>query len=222
MADTETKNLSAQINAFATRVGTEVKAVKGRVTTAEGKISTLETTVAGIQTTIESKSEINDEVVATTSTYSSSKIASEITAAKQAVKNDLLDGAGAAYDTLKELGALIDTNKNAIDALEAVAANHVVFDKAQELTDEQKAFARGNIGAASAAEVTTLSGKVTANETALAGKASQADLDTANGKITANEAAIALKASQADLTALEAKVGNVETDFVATFEAALA
>lgn len=222
MADTETKNLSAQINAFATRVGTEVKAVKGRVTTAEGKISTLETTVAGIQTTIESKSEINDEVVATTSTYSSSKIASEITAAKQAVKNDLLDGAGAAYDTLKELGALIDTNKSAIDALEAVAANHVVFDKAQELTDEQKAFARGNIGAASAAEVTTLSGKVTANETALAGKASQADLDTANGKITANEAAIALKASQADLTALEAKVGNVETDFVATFEAALA
>lgn len=37
------------------------------------------------------------------------------------VKNDLLNGAGAAYDTLKELGALIDTNTNAIDALETVA-----------------------------------------------------------------------------------------------------
>lgn len=221
MAETETKTLSAQINAFATRVGTEVKAVKSRVTTAEGKISTLETTVGNIQTSIESKSEINDAAVATNSTYSSSKIVSEITAAKQAVKNDLLDGAGAAYDTLKELGALIDTNRDAIDALETVAAGHVVFDKAQSLTDPQKAQARTNIGAASAAEVTTLSGKVTANENALAGKASKADLDTANGKIAANEAAIALKASQADLAALEAKVGDTNTNFVATFEAAL-
>lgn len=46
-----------------------------------------------------------------------------------AVKNDLLNGAGSAYDTLKELGDLIDDNKDAIDVLEAVAsgkadANH--------------------------------------------------------------------------------------------------
>jgi hypothetical protein len=40
-----------------------------------------------------------------------------------AVKNDLLNGAGDAYDTLKELGNLIDDNHDAIDALEAVAAN---------------------------------------------------------------------------------------------------
>lgn len=39
------------------------------------------------------------------------------------VKNDLLNGAGEAYDTLKELGDLINTNVNAIDALESVAAN---------------------------------------------------------------------------------------------------
>lgn len=38
------------------------------------------------------------------------------------VKNDLLNGAGTAYDTLKELGDLIDTNVDAIDALEVVAA----------------------------------------------------------------------------------------------------
>ena len=37
------------------------------------------------------------------------------------VKNDLLNGAGAAYDTLKELGDLIDDNTDAIDALERVA-----------------------------------------------------------------------------------------------------
>lgn len=39
------------------------------------------------------------------------------------IKNDLLNGAGAAYDTLKELGELIDENHDAITALEEVATN---------------------------------------------------------------------------------------------------
>lgn len=43
--------------------------------------------------------------------------------AANAVKNDLLNGAGEAYDTLKELGDLIDENVTAIDALETVATN---------------------------------------------------------------------------------------------------
>lgn len=47
---------------------------------------------------------------------------SAATTAANTVKNDLLNGAGAAYDTLKELGDLIDTNTDAIDALESVAA----------------------------------------------------------------------------------------------------
>ena len=38
------------------------------------------------------------------------------------IKNDLLNGAGAAYDTLKELGELIDENHNAIEALETIAS----------------------------------------------------------------------------------------------------
>lgn len=42
--------------------------------------------------------------------------------AANAVKNDLLNNAGEAYDTLKELGDLIDDNKDAIDALETIAA----------------------------------------------------------------------------------------------------
>ena len=39
------------------------------------------------------------------------------------VKNDLLNGAGEAYDTLKELGDLINDNQDAIGALETVATN---------------------------------------------------------------------------------------------------
>lgn len=42
--------------------------------------------------------------------------------AANTVKNDLLNGAGGAYDTLKELGALIDTNTDALQALEEVAS----------------------------------------------------------------------------------------------------
>lgn len=42
--------------------------------------------------------------------------------AAASVKSDLLNGAGAAYDTLKELGDLIDDNTDAIGALETVAA----------------------------------------------------------------------------------------------------
>lgn len=38
------------------------------------------------------------------------------------VKNDLLNGAGTAYDTLKELGELIVDNADAIDALETIAS----------------------------------------------------------------------------------------------------
>ena len=37
------------------------------------------------------------------------------------IKNDLLNNAGSAYDTLKELGDLIDDNTDAISALETVA-----------------------------------------------------------------------------------------------------
>lgn len=43
--------------------------------------------------------------------------------AAKKIKDDLLNGAGDAYDTLKELGELIDENQDAIDALETVASS---------------------------------------------------------------------------------------------------
>ena len=67
------------------------------------------------------------------------------------MKNDLLGGAGEAYDTLKELADALVTNKDAITALQQIAKGHVQFDKAQALNDDQKKQARANIGALSAA-----------------------------------------------------------------------
>ena len=43
--------------------------------------------------------------------------------AARIMKEDILNGAGAAYDTLKEVGALIEENKDAIEALEAIAGS---------------------------------------------------------------------------------------------------
>jgi hypothetical protein len=63
--------------------------------------------------------------------------------AANAVKNDLLNNAGAAYDTLKELGDLIDDNKDAIDALETVAsgkANAVHTHAISDVTGLQSAL----------------------------------------------------------------------------------
>lgn len=56
-----------------------------------------------------------------TKTDASNKLA-EAKSYANGIKNDLLNGAGDAYDTLKELGDLIDENTDAIDALETVAA----------------------------------------------------------------------------------------------------
>lgn len=212
MAETET--FSKQINNLAIRVGKECRLIyakigKAALTTAEknsligaineldaavksndGDITAINTAITNLQSAVSGL--IDDTTASTTKVYSSSKVDSQITAAKQAVKNDLLGGAGTAYDTLKELADLIETNKTAIEALRALAAGHVKYDAAQDLTDEQKAQARTNIGAIAASEV---------------------NLIEVNNKIAANTTKI---------NGLKTSLGDLSTDFVAAFEAELA
>lgn len=63
-------------------------------------------TIENVKTKIDETKEYADSAASTAATK---------------VKNDLLNGAGDAYDTLQELGILIDENHDAIDALEIVA-----------------------------------------------------------------------------------------------------
>lgn len=76
----------------------------------ESGLNTTDVLIKGvsIQSTIEQKA---DSTLASAKEYADD------------IKDDLLNGAGAAYDTLKELGALIDVNVDAIDALDKVAAS---------------------------------------------------------------------------------------------------
>jgi phosphoglycerate-specific signal transduction histidine kinase len=55
--------------------------------------------------------------------YTESEIDSMLSTTASTIKNDLLNGAGEAYDTLKELGELIDENTDAIEALETIATS---------------------------------------------------------------------------------------------------
>lgn len=137
----------AEIAKTADGGGTAVAALTKRVGSAETRLTTAEATLA-------KKAEIDDSKAATDKAYSGAKVEDVVTTAKQAVKNELLGGAGSAFDTLKELGDLITTNKDAITALQTIAGNHVRHDGAQSLTEAQKKQARDNIAAASVADLT--------------------------------------------------------------------
>lgn len=152
-------------------------------------IDAAETAITALQERLNSI--INDTTASTNTVYSSSKVASEITKAKQEVKDDLLGGAGTAYDTLNELAELIESNQDAITALQNLAAGHVKYNGAQELTDAQKKQARDNIGALAQDEI-----DFSAMETAIAGNATA-------------------------IENLKAEIGDLNTNFVTTFEAEL-
>lgn len=152
------KSLESRVSEFAARTGQEIKKVRGEIATgntaAEAltqRVAANEGAITALQGEVAKKVEIDDAQASGTKTYSSQKVEAKITAAKQSVKDDLLGGAGEAYDTLKELADALVTNKDAITALQQIAQGHVQFDKAQSLNDKQKKQARANIGALSAA-----------------------------------------------------------------------
>ena len=90
---------------------------------------------------------------ATTVTWSADKIVDSIAAAKLAVKNELVDGAGAALDTLTELAAALGNDPSFAATIAGEIANRVRYDAAQTLTAPQQTQARANIGAQSAAAI---------------------------------------------------------------------
>lgn len=205
---TSLTSMSNSLNDYSSRLTsaeTSVATNKAELATAKSNISTLQSNVtsltqdlSALEAAVEAKAVIDDDATATTTTWSSSQISSSITAAKQAVKNEILGGVGEAYDTLLELQQAIEANKDLIESFETVAAGHVKFDAVQELTDAQKTQARENIGAVSTSVVEALTTRVSNVET----KASTTETNLAN---------------------LTTQLGNItDADFVATFEAAVA
>lgn len=100
---------------------------------------------------------IDDSLITSSSkTYSIDKIKSSI----QELKNDLLDGAGAAYDTLKELQDAIVDNDGDITALLNGLANRVAYDYDQtgSLTSGEQLIARNNIDSYGKGDIGNIAG----------------------------------------------------------------
>jgi len=146
-------SLQTQLHSFVLRAAQEFNTLSAKI----GSLATLSTTdktnlVAAInelKTAVNASTSINDAQVTTTTTYSSSKIVSLL----DALKNEILGGADAAYDTLLELQQAIQADQSGISALLDAVSKRVRFDAAQTLTAGEQAQARSNIGAVAASDV---------------------------------------------------------------------
>ena len=110
-------SIESRVNLLATAVGTDVKAILADI----GDLSALSTTaqntlVAAINEVVgaaNSASGIDDAVTAAGSTWSSNKIASELSTAL----SNLATGAPGLLDTLDEIAAALEDNPDVIAAL---------------------------------------------------------------------------------------------------------
>ena len=156
MASTE-----AELKLAFTEVGTQLKAIR----TLTGLLTSLTTTektnlVAAINEvnakTAGAGAQIDDETARASTVYSSSKVVQAISDARASLKTEILGGAGATVDTLKEIADLLSSSDisddNAIAALTTALGNRVRFDAAQTLTAGEKAQANDNMGSVSLAQ----------------------------------------------------------------------
>lgn len=146
-------SLDSNIIALATAIGADIKLLHGKI----GDLTSLPTTAKGnlVAAIIELHGmlgsggvEIDDGAGNgdTGVTWSADKIFDSIELAKQAVKDSILDGAGAALDTLKELADALNNDPNFSTTIATQISNRVRYDAAQTLTTAQRLQACQNIG----------------------------------------------------------------------------
>lgn len=206
------KNLSAAFTA----AGVDVKGLLAKI----GDLGTLTTTQRAslvgalneLKTGIDAAVKIDDAKTQVGTTWSSTKINSAINAAISA----LVSGAPEALDTIKEVADAINTNKDAITALQNIAAGHVKFDAAQTLNDTQKKQARANIDAVSAAQLAATDTKAQKGVDDAAAAKAQAD----KGAQDAATAKTAAEKANGDLTTFKTNIGDTTVDFAAVYTAA--
>ncbi|MTD33670.1 hypothetical protein [Paludibacterium denitrificans] len=139
-------SLDTKLTLLARALGTDVKSL----TAAVGNPAALTTTAKNslvaaineVQAALQSTTVINDTSASTTSTYSSSKMTDLLAQ----LKSDILGGASAAYDTLKEIETKLGSDDTALANLLSAVGNRVSFADAQSLTAAQQLQACQNIG----------------------------------------------------------------------------
>ena len=147
-------SLVTQISSALTTLGTAIKTLGGRVGANVDLTTTAKSTiVAAINevkaSTAAAGAQIDDVTPSTTAVYSSTKTNAAIAAANAA----LINGAPAAFDTLKEIADYIATDQTGAAAVNTALSNRVRFDAVQTLTAPQQAQAQANIVVYSKAEI---------------------------------------------------------------------
>lgn len=145
--------LELRVKALAEQAANTIKTVNAKIGNMANLTTTDKTTVVAalneLKASITALNLIDDTTVSSTETYSSAKIEAVITTAI----STLINGAGADSDTLKELADQIVALAQADNGLVSTAL-------AQNFSAAQKTQARDNIGAASAADLATLTTNV--------------------------------------------------------------
>ena len=143
-------SLATRLTDLATRIATELKAHKTFINGNAADLTSLTTTnktnliaaINEVKALAGASSSISDGSTATGTTWSSQKIndyvATQFTA--------LLGGAAAAYDTLAELQAQLQSDDTDISGLLTAVGNRLRFDAVQNLSAVQKTQACSNLG----------------------------------------------------------------------------
>ena len=112
-------SLLTRITALINSIATDIKDVYAKI----GNLSSLQTTtkssLVGAINEIKSSGglQINDSTPSVSTTFSGTAIDSKIATAKTEVKNEILGGASAAYDTLQEIQAQMEADDTAAASL---------------------------------------------------------------------------------------------------------
>lgn len=145
--------LETKIIAVVQAIGADIKDLR----TKQGDLAALSTTAKGnlvaaineLYTLLGSSGAVIDDTAgdgATSVTWSANKIFDSIAAASAALKDELVNGAGAALDTLKELADALNNDPNFAATIANEIANRVRYDAPQTLTAAQQLQACTNIG----------------------------------------------------------------------------
>lgn len=144
---------AARIIALAQAIGADVKSLTNKIgdltslsTTAKGNLVAAINEIYGLLGSGGVEIDDNAGNGDTTVTWSADKIFDTIELAKATVKDEILDGAGTALDTLKELADALNNDPNFAATVATELGNRVRFDSVQTLTTGQKLQACTNIG----------------------------------------------------------------------------
>ena len=144
--------METRLIALAQAIGADIKAL----TTKQGDLTSLATTAKGnlvaaineIYGLLGSGAIIDDGAGDgdTSVTWSADKIHDSIEAATTALRNSLVDGAGAALDTFKELQDAIGNDPSFAATLATQMSKRVRVDEAQTFTTDEKLQGCNNLG----------------------------------------------------------------------------